>query len=444
MALFDNNYGFFPPSFDGGDGDGGAGLPASFSGAQPPPKRLSYEEILQHLQKPQMPDAPDPYTSFGALPADQQKGGKLDALWAGLAALSGGVTTGKWGPAAVEGTQAIQGIQDRAVRQANASQDAAYQTQLAAAQQKAAQERTQQQAAALSGMFNRATANEDPGSPFVQQAADAARAGDMSTLEKMASPETQSQRASAKARGLNPDAWDSIEQLKATLKDNLAKQSLEALSGPEAAAAALKAKATQDAVMPGEKALKLAPSYQQPAQYEPLDRVAARTEMVATIEDKHAALRAAAKEGTSIPGRLAEMPDHTWAWISPPTTANPKPTMTPVDGQPVKAGGLSHFTKDGQPYVWNPDKAEMGAVPVAVHEAGEVGAPSISDLKAAPPRQAPGRPASVLAVPPIHEDPNRDALKAQATARWGSMSPTQRQAFGSLDNYLRKALAGIP
>lgn len=405
MALFDPYGGGFSTPFLGED-DLGGGSPSFSSAAQPPPRRLTYEEILAHLQKPAAPNAPTPYGGFGDLPADQQKSGKLDALWAGLAALSGGVTSGRWGQAATEGTQAIQGIQSNAVRQANAQQEAVYQAQLTNTAQKAQQERTKQQAAALAGMYNRATANEDPMSPFAQQAADAAQRGDMSALEKMASPETQSQRASAKARGLNPDAWDSIEQLKATLKDNIAKQSLEALSGPEAAAAALKAKATQDAVMPGEKALKLAPSYQAPPQYEPLSRIAARTELVQGIEDKHAQLREAAKQGTSIPGRLAEMPDKTWAWISPPTAANPKPTMTPVDGQPVKSGGLSHFMKDGQPYVWNPGKAEMGAIPVAVHEAGEAGAPSIKDLTAAPPRVPspgqggqgpPGRPAPVAA-----------------------------------------------
>lgn len=431
MALFDNYNDFLSPD------DPGGALPASFSGAQPPPKRLTYEEILAHLQKPQMPDAPDPYTSFGALPADQQKSGKLDALWASLAALSGGVTSGKWGPAAAEGTAAIQGIQERAVKQANASQDAAYQTQLAAAQQKAEQERTQQQAAALTGMFNRATANEDPGSPFAQQMADAARAGDMSTLEKGASPEVQSKRAAMKLRDMNPDAYDQIQLYAGMMADNVKKQSLAALSGPEADAAALKAKAEQDAKLPGEMKLKLAPSYQQPAQYEPLDRVAARTEMVASIEDKHAALRAAAKQGTSIPGRLAEMPDKSWAWISPPTPDNPKPSITPIDGQPVKAGGLSHFMKEGQPYVWNPSKAEMGAIPVAVHEAGEAGAPSIKDLTAVPPsppnlgiggQGPPGRPslaAPVAARPPAAPSPS---AKLNALAANPAMAAKIKQA----------------
>lgn len=447
MALFDSYSN--PPFYEDDLGE----TPNFSSAAQPPPRRLTYEEILAHLRPPVAPEAPKPYGGFGDLPADQQRTGKLDSLWAGLAALSGGLTSGRWNQAAAEGVGNIQGIRDTAVKRGNALQDENYQIAAAKAAQTAQQERAKQQAAALAGMYNRATANEDPTSPFAQQAADAAQRGDMSALEKMASPETQSQRAAMKLRDMNPDAYDQIQLYAGMMSDNVKKQSLAALSGPEAAAAALKTKAEQDARLPGEMKLKMAPSYQAPAQYEPLDRIAARTELVQGIEDKHAALRAAAKEGTSIPGKLGQAPDGTWGWLAPPTAANPAPTFTPIDGQPKKSGGLSHFQKEGTPYVWNPAHPELGAIEVQTHAAGEEGAPSFKDLTPAPAPKLgmggqgpPGRPVATIApaVPPIHEDPNRAALKAQAATRWGTMSPTQRQAFGSLDNYLRRALAGIP
>ena len=266
------------------------------------------------------------------------------------------MTTGRWGPAAAEGTAAIQGIQANAVKQANVTQDAAYQTQLAAAQQKAEQERTRQQAAALSGMYNRATANEDPMSPFAQAAADAAQRGDMSALEKMASPETQSQRAQAKARGLNPDAWDTIEQLKATLKDNLAAQSLRTLagptadaaalkvstlSGPEATAAALKAKAEQDAKMPGEMALKLAPSYQQPLQLPPISYEAAKAAAVA-------AAKAPYEKASLAQPRLIKSGDQ---WGTGSIGPDGAPLFTPMKGQPKTVGG-KHYYSDGSGTQW--------------------------------------------------------------------------------------------
>ena len=378
------------------------GTPTSFSGAQPPPKRLTYEEILAHLQPAAAaPEAPTPYGGFGDLPADQQRGGKLDALWAGLAALSGGLGSGNWGRAATEGTSAIQGIRENAVRQGNAQQEAGYQAKLASAQQQAQQERAKQQAAALAGMYNRATADEDPAGPFSQQAADAAQRGDMSALEKMASPETKSQRAAARARGLNPDAWDSIEQLKATLKDSIAKQSLETLSGPEAAAAAAKAKAEQDARLPGEKALKLAPSYQAPAQYEPLSRVFAREEGVQSIRDRHESSRATADNAATLPGKLHQMRDGSWALVRPPDAQHPTAWAEPIDGQPVADGKLRYFIKDQVQYVQNADHPELGAIEVRTYEDGEKGAPSIQQIRggqAPPPRKAPPKTSSPLAA----------------------------------------------
>lgn len=392
MALFD--LGFDQPDFydslwgPSSAADPGPATPG-FTSRQPPPKRLTQDELVALFQQPVAPEAPTPYGSFRDLPADQQKEGKLNALWAGLAALSSGIGTGRWGQAAAGAGEQIQGIQDASIKRANAAQQADYEQRAAAAAEQAQQQKVRQQAGAIYGMYNRAVAGETPDGPFAQQAEAAARRGDMSTLEKMASPDTKSERASARARGLDPDAWDTIEQLKGNLKAQIEAANIAATSGPKAAAAAAEAKAVQDARLPGEQALKMSPSWQAPPQYEPLSRIAARTELVQSIEDKHAALREAAKQGTSIPGRLGQAPDGTWGWLTPPTKDNPAPTFTPIDGQPRKSGGLQHFQKDGQPYVWNPAKPELGAIAVQTHDAGEKGAPSFQDLTAPPPRPAP-------------------------------------------------------
>ena len=370
----------------------------SFS-AQPPPKRLTYEEILAHLQPQQAaPEAPTPYGGFGDLPADQQKRGRLDALWAWLAALSGGMTTGRWGQAAGEGTQAIKDIQAGAVRQANAQQEAGYQQQLAATQRKAEQERAKQQASAISGMFTRATANEKPGSPFYEQMADAARKGDMSTVEKGASPETQSQRAAARLRGLDPDSWDTIQTIMAEKKAELEAQRLKMLSGPEAAAAAEKAKAEQDARLPGEMKLKMAPSYQAPPQYEPLSRVFAREEGIQAIRDRHESSRASADSAATLPGKLHQMRDGSWALVRPPDAQHPKAWADPIDGQPLADGTLAYFMKDGVRYVQNADRPELGAIEVRTYDAGEEGAPGIQQIRTGqspPPKKPSPKPPSL-------------------------------------------------
>lgn len=374
---------------------------------QPPPRRLTADELRVFLDKGMAPTRPAPLTSVSQLQGDDLKQARMGSLWAGLAALGTGVS-GHWDRATAEGLPAIQGAQDRVLAGANARQDAGYEASLV--DFKARQEHQQQKAVqgGLMGFYNKIADAEPPDSPFTAHAELLARAGDMAGLERAA--QQVPYRQFARSKGADPDAWDTQQKLQGDLAAAIEAAKMRATNPLKTEQAAAEAKAVQDARLPGEKELKLAPSYQAPPQYEPLSRVAARTELVQGIEDKHAQLRAAAKQGTSIPGRLAEMPDKSWAWISPPTADNPKPSITPVDGQPTKAGGLSHFMKDGQPYVWNPSKAEMGAIPVAVHEAGEAGAPSIKDLTAAPPRVPspgqggqgpPGRPTAAPAPAPV-------------------------------------------
>jgi hypothetical protein len=354
---------------------------------QPPPKRLTAEELAAFLDKAGAePSRPAPLTGVSQLQGDDLRQARLGSLWAGLGALGTGIS-GHWDRAAAQGVPAIQEAQDRAVAGANARQQAGYEASLADFKAKQADQQQKAVVGGLMGFYDQIANAEPEGSPFVARAEQAARSGDMASLEKMAQQEPF--RTYARSKGANPDAWDTQQQLQAQLQDLIKQRSVQALAGPEAEAAAAKAKAEQDARLPGEKELRMAPTYQAPPQYEPLSRIAARTELVQSIEDKHAALRAAAREGTSIPGKLGQAPSGEWGWISPPTPANPVPTFTPIDGQPKKAGGLQHFQKDGTPYVWNPAKPELGAIEVPTHQAGDKGAPTMQDLTAPPPRPAP-------------------------------------------------------
>lgn len=431
MAFEDFNGDFGPPPYDGGDlgdGSGYAGLAAVAAPLRPPPpKRLTIEDILG--MQADAPTKPVPITSLGDLQGGDRTRAQQNSLWAGLAALGSGISNNFRGEGAAGGVGQVQAAQQQVIDSTNARNTAQYTADAADAAAKQEDQQKQAAAAGVMGMYSKIADSEPPDSPFLAQATAAARAGSMSELEKMATQEPM--RVAARAQGKDPDAWDTNQRLQAELKDALEAQNIrtlsgpksdaavaqeQALAGPKLAAAVAEAKARQDALMPGEKALKLAPSYQQPQQYEPLDRVAARTELVQGIEDKHLALRAAAKQGTSIPGRLGQSPDGTWGWLSPPTAAGQPPSFTPIDGQPKKGGGLSHFQKDGVPYVWNPAKPELGAIEVQTHAAGEVGAPSFKDLQPPP---APARPASavvaprpVVAPPPANPTQKLSALMA--------------------------------
>lgn len=412
MAFEDFNGDFGPPPYDGGDlgdGSGYAGLAAVAAPLRPPPpKRLTIEDILG--MQADAPTKPVPITSLGDLQGGDRTRAQQNSLWAGLAALGSGISNNFRGEGAAGGVGQVQAAQQQVIDSTNARNTAQYTADAADAAAKQEDQQKQAAAAGVMGMYSKIADSEPPDSPFLAQATAAARAGSMSELEKMATQEPM--RVAARAQGKDPDAWDTNQRLQAELKDALEAQNIrtlsgpksdaavaqeQALAGPKLAAAVAEAKARQDALMPGEKALKLAPSYQQPQQYEPLSRVAARTELVQGIEDRHHALREAAKLGTSIPGRLIQQGD-TWGWGSPPPAPGAPPGFTPIDGAPQKHAGLSYFMKDNQKYVMNESKPELGAIPVQTFDDPKAkGAPTLQQLKAAPP--PPPRPAPVAPPP---------------------------------------------
>ena len=78
---------------------------------QPAPGRLTLEELLGMQEAFAPPPKPKPVSSISGLPPDQRRAARLNSLWAGMAALGAGATTGDWGRAAQGGVAQLQGMQ---------------------------------------------------------------------------------------------------------------------------------------------------------------------------------------------------------------------------------------------------------------------------------------------------------------------------------------------
>lgn len=356
MAFEDLNGDFGPPPYDGGDlGDAGgyAGLVAAAAPLRPPPpKRLTIEDILG--MQADAPTKPVPITSLGDLQGGDRTRAQQNSLWAGLAALGSGISNNFRGESAASGVGQVQAAQQQVIDSTNARNTAQYTADAADAAAKQEDQQKQAAAAGVMGMYNKIADSEPPDSPFLAQATAAAKAGSMSDLEKMATQEPM--RVAARAQGRDPDAWDTNQRLQAELKDALEAQNIrtlsgpksdaavaqeQALAGPKLAAAVAEAKARQDALMPGEKALKLAPSYQQPLQLPPISYEAAKAAAIA-------AARAPYEKASLAQPRLIKSGDQ---WGTGSIGPDGAPVFTPMKGQPKTIGG-KHYYSDGNGTQW--------------------------------------------------------------------------------------------
>lgn len=368
-------YGDFYPDFYSPDDFSGGGGYDPLSHVRPQaPKRLTYEELLALMQQTQAPPPrPAMVASARELTGDDRRQAQQAGLWQGLAALGAGMS-GRPDPDAVARVQAAQqGVVD----QYNARQQAGYRDSVETHAAEIAQEQEKQKAGALFGSYEKIAEAEPPDSQFAQDAAAAAKLGDMSKLQTMLTQVPQ--RAAARAKGLDPDAWETNQRLQEQLKQELEIQRRNAIDPLEQKKAAELA-AIQAAK---EKEVKLAPGWQAPPQYEPLSRVFAREEGVQAIRDRHEASRTGAP---GLKGRLGQAPDSTWGWISPPDATHPGGNFTPIEGQPTAKGKSHFFTIDGQPYridIANPDMA----IPIPLKKGEKKGA--------APPPAPPANPSAV-------------------------------------------------
>lgn len=354
-------------------------MPWGFTSArQPAPQRLTLEELLRLQQEQQyQPSArPAPKRSLSELDAEELRRVRQQSLFAGLAAAGASMQNRNWNIAG-QAVGQIGAMQDQALYDANARQEQAWQAEEEKRAAEYQQRAKQTQQAAIYGMYQRAAEGEQPDSPWVARAEAAARAGNMSELATMASPEVKGKRASARAHGYDPDAWDTNERLTQELAAELKRQQDAAAWVEEKARLDEKAKMENDArlALEEEERKRRLGIYKppDPPQYEPLERVAAREELVQSIRDKHQ------QQGASVT-RIGQLPNGLWAEIHRADETHPRGWVVPIDGQPEVKGKLTSYSKDGTRYVINQDRPDLGALAVKEFEEGEEGAPTIQQL----------------------------------------------------------------
>lgn len=365
------------------------GLSYSTSYREPAPKRLRLEELLglDYAQAAPAP-RPAPVTSVADLQGSDRREAQTGSLWAGLAALGANLSGDRRG--AVAGMGDIQAAQDRALAGANARQDAEWQQENERRAGEAAQAKHRQESAALYGMYERAVADEDPSGPYAQRAEAAARAGSMAEVEKLADPEVKAKRAFVRSRGGDPDAYADVLSKQEELKAEIARAQAAAAWEADKPRVAEKAKLEADAevakrVAERDKGVLWEPPA--PPQYEPLDRIAAREELVQSIRDKHQ--QATGGGGVS---RIGQLTDGTWAEIHRADASHPKPWAVPIDGQPEERGNLMYYVRDGVRLVHDKNHPELGSYPLEEHEGGPIpfGAKAPPPAKPPAPAVAPG------------------------------------------------------
>lgn len=353
-------------------------MPFGYSGSgyrEPAPKRLTLEELLEQLAKQNYtpPPRPSEATSLRDLDEDDRKRAQKESLWAGLAAM-GALVNGDQRRAA-GGVDDIRNVQQGAISGANARRMKAWEAENLAGMAEHEKRRGMEQGAALFGMYQEVAEGESPA--FAAKAEAAARAGSMSELEKMR--EQKPQRAAARAKGYDPDAWGTTKRLQDELEAELKRAAdAAALPGKEAEKRSLGGIETEQEIAKQEELRKRRLGTYKPPEYEPLERVRQRAEIQAEVAAKHG--------GGGIKGRLGQAPGGQWGWISPPSPENPAGKFTPIDGQPKAQGSAHIFTVNGIPYAIDRNNPDAGARELPIQDLGA--APPVAP-QAAPPKAAP-------------------------------------------------------
>lgn len=327
----------------------------------PAPQRLTLEELLAQQRQFQPAPRPAEIQDLGGLDDAERRRVRQQSLFGGMAALGASLSSGDWRHAG-QGVGDIAALQDQAIAQANARQQQTWQQEQEHRAAEYQQQEKQTQAAAVYGMYQRAVEGEAPDSPFVARAEAAARTGNMSELATLASPEVKGKRAGARAKGYDPDAWDTNERLTKELAAELDRQKAAASEAAELARLAKEEEIRRAAKLEEEKAMRaLGPA---PQWLPPLSRLEAEE----AIKERHRAQSEGAAtqrimEANGVPG-LAKL-DPTSGGLS----------FTPATGIPEKPGRIQVFTnEDGvqAPYQladdgnWYPMKVSQRAkAPVA-------------------------------------------------------------------------------
>lgn len=328
---------------------------APFRAARPPaPQRLTLEELLAQQQQFQPAPRPAEIQDIGGLSDADRRRLQLQSVFSGMGALGAAMTTGDWRHAGA-GADQIAGMQEHALAQANARQEQVWQEEQARQAAEYQQQEKQTQQAAIFGMYQRAVEGEAPDGPFAARAEAAARAGNMSELATMASPEVKGKRAGARAKGYDPDAWDTNERLTKELAAELERQKAAASEAAELARLEKEEEIRRQARLAEETALREQGlgSYA-PPQLPPLSRIEAEEQIRAKYREQGGGPAGQRiMEANGVPG-LVKIDAATGGL-----------TFSPAVGVPEKPGEVRVFTnEDGEqaPYrldpsgVWYPMK----------------------------------------------------------------------------------------
>lgn len=343
---------------------------------EPAPQRLTLEELLAQQEHFQPAPPPQEMRSLSDLDPDERQRVKWEGLWTGIGALGASMSTGNYGNL-TQGAQQALAIRDDAIAQANDRAERQYQQEQATAAQDFQAQRDKTQQAAIYGMYQKAVEGEDPAGPFASKAEAFARAGNMSALEGMASPDTKSMRADARSKGYNPDAWSTHDRLTAELAAEVKRQNEagdwagEKSRKQEALDMATAADLAKQEEERRRKLGQYAPP--KPQQYESPEHAAAVAEAVEQVRAKYRAQGVGGGEAGRF-GGLVRMQGEKAVLIKPPDATHKESYVVPIAGQPQEVNGFSYFMgADKKRYVQDKEHPELGAFEVDMHEKGSLG-----------------------------------------------------------------------
>jgi hypothetical protein len=297
----------------------------------PAPQRLTLEELLAQQRQFQPAPRPKEIQDLGGLGDAERRRLQMQSVFAGMGSLGAAMSTGDWRYAG-QGAGDVAAMQEQALAQANARQEQEWQTEQERRAAEYQQQEKQTQMAAVHGMYQRVIEGEAPDSPFVARAEAAARAGNMSELATMASPEVKGKRAGARAKGYDPDAWDTNERLTKELAAELDRQRAAQAEAAELARLEKEEAIRRAAKVEEEKALRaLGP---EPQWLPPLSRLEAEEQVRAKYRAQSEAATQRIMEANGVPG-LAK--------LDPATNAL---SFTPATGIPEKPGRIQVFTNE--------------------------------------------------------------------------------------------------
>ena len=310
---------------------------------QPAPRRLTLEELLAQEEEFKPAPRPDPVRSVRDLDPEARRTARQQSLWAGMASMGASMSSGDWRYAGNAVGQ-VQDIEAQALGQANQQREEAWarEQQAQAAEIAAGQER--QKKAALFGVYEMIAAAEPPGSSLVARAEAAAKAGSMAELQGLLNEIPK--RQAARAKGYDPDAWETSERLQAELKAEIERKEKqrtweEVEKKRLEEELRLKAEAEQAARIAQRDAGVLFQPRETPAE------AAAKAEAVARVQAKY---REQSGGAAGVKGSLYKQGEQV-VFAQPPSPEHPRGLVTPLDGQPETIGNLTYFSIGNKRFV---------------------------------------------------------------------------------------------